>query len=280
MLDARSHASSARTHRYLHGGSQPDELAFLVEAHNEAYTRRMRKVLYRSIGLVFMSMALDGGTISSASAILGSGEICSDGGPSSATCSLTAAREMVDIFVTSSYGAVSGSLSGRIEETPVDYVGATFQGAFSDYLVITGGTGDGSLTAIFSVQTNGASYSVIAGTVEQTDHLSATTIPVTSPFTFGAPTRIGGMVQGGVSTLALAPEDHEFRSEADLRLTEIRVFDAVGELVAGASVLPQGADVNFFQPPPQPIPEPNTWMFLAGGMCIIVFRLRFCSSAN
>jgi hypothetical protein len=240
----------------------------------------MLQTLYRSIGLLFVSMALDAGTISIASAILGSGAMCSDGGPSSATCSLTAAREMVDIFVTSSYGAVSGSLSGSIVESPQDYVGATFQGAFSDYLVITGSTGEGSLTAIFSAQTSGAFYSVIAGGVEHTDHLSATAIPVTSPFTFGVPTRIGGMVQGGVSTLSLAPEDHDFRSEADLRLTEIRVFDALGQLVVAASIVPQGADVNFFAPPEQPIPEPNTWMFLAGGFCIIVFRARFCSSVK
>jgi len=87
--------------------------------------------------------------------------------------------------------------------------------------------------------------------------------------------RIGGMVSGAVSSLMF--DDGQFGSSlgAGIRLTSIRVFDATGNWVPEASIVPQQAPVNFFEssPPLLPIPEANSWRLLLAG--ILAIRLAF-----
>ena len=197
-------------------------------------------------------------------------------------CFLTDEVANARASATSAFGAVSGSLSGHID-VPTYYAGAAFQAAFSDYLIITGGTGAGSLTALFSVQLSGGpvhpSYSIIVGSVGKSgDELSTTVIPVSSSFTFGVPTRIGGMVMGTMSSpQLLSEEDRDFGSDADLHLVEIRAFDAAGRLGSRSVGTAPRSGCKLLRAGPGPGARAKYLGVLTGGICVLMFGRRFCS---
>jgi len=256
--------------------------------------------------LIAFSAVSIAGTLSSvnmqASGMFSSGPTgCGQTSFSSASCSFTAYNEDPyggeevhgSASASSAFGALSGAALVQAGQSVFGTNFVSVQGGFSaefnDPVLVTGGSGTGTLVVDFSWSAGAVanygegvwpSFTVVVGTSSESWTSSATdpvgptcsselpctgsgTVDISVPFTFGGVTTVGGS-----ASVALNTFDGEFffgstlNSSASLTLTGFSVYDASGNLVPGAMVTPILS------------PEPGTVSLLMCGALVFCALLR------
>jgi hypothetical protein len=201
-------------------------------------------------------------------------------------------REAYATEDASAYALMSGDfgwLSGEADAIGyrAGYGHAMFAGAFSDYVWITGGTGSGTMTAVFDVAFGGfdvALQFVAGSTLEVYSLWDFCLTPcsvsglfgVMTPFAYNEWTSIGAFVSGAAAG-GSGTGQHSFASVA---LTGFIVPDASGDgvFVDLSDVRRMNSSVNFFDIPPlSKLPEPGSLVLLASGLGLLAVTRRLAT---
>jgi hypothetical protein len=178
------------------------------------------------------------------------------------------------------FGSVSGDGQGSGKVFP----GRTWYfSSFSDYVEVTGGTGNGTLIAHYelsagagqplnpslfgNVEVGSPEFTFVNGATREnvyTDLLDAhpdynQAFNISSPFQFGTPLAFGAETQGTVYYFSTGPDSVNGLVSSMATLTGFTVLDASGNVVGNAQVTPGDLQrVSFF------IPEP-----FSGGLAVL-----------
>lgn len=194
---------------------------------------------------------------------------------------------------SSAFGNLSGNLMFSIENSWRSFgnVGidqAQFTAEFSDPVLITGGTGPGTLVAHFTWSgcdvgawgdlchmLDGSSPSFSATTGTSSSEWTANgmvysgALDLSTPFNFGGQSTIAGTIAGWLPNgmiYSTSADSSNGGAYASLTLTGFSVYDAAGDLVPGAQVTPI---LN-----PASIPEPGSFgLVVCGALAVWCTRL-------
>ena len=186
---------------------------------------------------------------------------------------------------SSAFGSLSGSAdlfgSPDLLGRPYPTVSGEFSADFNDPVLITGGTGSGTVVAhfswsdaeyiypvvcndcypggfwpSFSADIGGTSQSWSAGPTSSTTG----TFDLAASFVFGSTTSVGGSLSADPTTelLVYSGSGSDAGASASLTLTGFSVYDSAGNLVPGAEVTPMLS------------PEPGAWSLCLAGLLILV----------
>jgi hypothetical protein len=207
-------------------------------------------------------------------------EGCQDSGLTSASCTISFQLSPFrygdgTVSATATFGSLSGGGSGGGEgATPGPII---YNTSFSDYLVVTGGTGSGTLIANYQlsadggqplnpvgnadVPTNSPEFSFLEGSTEENlyPHLtdgntgfSNMPFSISSPFQFGTPVAFGADTQALIDNY-INTEGLNFGAQcgSSVQLVGFTVLDASGNVIGGAEVTPANlVGLDFFTPEP------------------------------
>jgi hypothetical protein len=206
---------------------------------------------------------------------------CQDSGVTSASCSISfqltpsSFQGGGSVSATAGFGSLSGQGSGGGEAaTPGPII---YNTSFSDYLVVTGGTGSGTLTAHYQldadggqplnpatnadVPTNSPEFSFLEGSTAENlyPHLTDGNSGFSNePFSISSPFQFGTQVTFGADTQALIDNYiyteglfAEAQCGSSVQLIGFTVLDASGNVIPGAEVTPENVvGLDFFTPEP------------------------------
>jgi len=198
--------------------------------------------------------------------------------------------------------AAFGALTGRMQESGggSGYLTASF----GDNVVVTGGSGAGTLVAHYALATTALAYLTDSNKTGGFSFVQGATtanvspvflnfgftspnlnppagcgmfglcfsemFDVSSPMTFGAALPMGAATYLMSDGLGELPVDlgNGLNANTSLTLTGFTVLNAAGSVIAGASVTPQNQ-------PWSPTPEPVTWGLMLAGLAILGMRKGF-----
>jgi hypothetical protein len=202
---------------------------------------------------------------------------CYQSGAASAACSVsyTSPNGLYEGFgtasATTSFGSISGQAQGGEDKLVSSLIFASYYASFANDVVVTGGTGKGTLIAQYqltasSLQTvdpmlypnyplPSPTFTLVQGSTKDYFDTSLTAansyideqFDVTSPFQFGIPFAFGAETQASIG----AGQGAETGS--GVKLTGFEVLDSSGNIVADAQLIPgQALGTGIFTPEPLP----------------------------
>ena len=256
-------------------------------------TLKRHALLYSAAGALFLACTLQAGLVS---AVNSSGQFidlnqsfgCSNAGTTTAWCSVSAG---VDAYHDASgsyqanaqYGSLDTTSVSSVYDLNVGYLVGTSTASFSDTLLLTGGTGSGTLVFVTEyggyIESESCAYPDSCRGNAQVTLNTFTFYPppgdvVNLPFSFsfGTPFNLSGSVFAYASA-----EGHELaQTGAHLKIDAIEVFDSNGALTSNYSVASgSGATYAFVTP------EPGTLaLVIAALLALPVIRRKSISACR
>lgn len=204
---------------------------------------------------------------------------CQQSGITSAACQTNFGQGSYQgggiVTANASFGSASASATGSgsgLTPGPMYY-----NTSFNDNLVVTGGTGAGTLIVQYQLTASSIAYvnptqpplslaspefSFVQGSTRESFYTNLNTsadtvnqsFEVSSPFLFGTPFAFGAETQNFVGDYVSSYPFSDIvgaQTESSLQLTGFTVLDASGHVIAGAQLTPQNvAGLDFFTPEP------------------------------
>ena len=199
---------------------------------------------------------------------------CAAAGVTSAACSFAYGSYNGNLYegsatasASASFGSASASVNGG-EDRPIGSVVFFYLASFGNNVVVTGGTGAGTLIAQYQLNASSLqtadpmtnpnyplpspAFTFIQGSVTDTLETNLTAansyinepFDITSSFQFGTPFAFGGATQAAGGSVNLS-------TQSSLKLTGFEVLDSSGHVVADAQLVPgQPLGTGIFTPEP------------------------------
>ncbi|HEX3685330.1 MAG TPA: hypothetical protein VHU83_22545 [Bryobacteraceae bacterium] len=199
---------------------------------------------------------------------------CAASGVTSAACSFNYGSKYGNLYegsgtasASAAFGSASASVNGG-EDRPISGVAFSYLTSFANDIVVTGGTGAGTLIVQYQINAGSLqtvdpmtnpnyplpspTFTFVQGSVKDTLQTNLTAansyinepFDVTSSFQFGTPFAFGGETQA-------TGEGNPVGTQSSLKLTGFEVLDASGHVIADAQLIPgQALGTGIFTPEP------------------------------